>query len=331
MKKGLILVLVASFVLSLAGTALAFPVDFSGDMRLQGRIFDNNLAGADESRSFFQIRSRVRFEGKIDDSTSFFGRFSASNKLGAADYGRATEGAFDQFGVKLVDNGWTFKIGRQAANLGQGAIISTGYNAAGLDNKFDGLTVAGTAGAVDVNVIAGKTNNEGGNDYAIEYYGLDLTTKLDDKFSVGAAYSHSKPDTTAVKGRNIWAINFTATPSSNLTFNGEYAKANTDTLNKAYFINGTYAWDKDSFSIQYNRVEKDSVDALNSAIGVGIYPYNGTAVTPLAAADYYKGFTYTYTHQMTKNASFHLIYMDLNGKDVTGSDKEIISGVVWKF
>jgi hypothetical protein len=174
-----------------------------------------------------------------------------------------------------------------------------------------------------------------------QWYGFDARTKLDDKVSVGFAYAHSKLDTvsytdwygrTAIaydRSVNTWALNTTYTPAANFTLSAEFARSNADKDNRAYFLAGTYTWDKDSFTVQYNNVQNDAVDQFNSGIGAVAYPFYGLGLT--SGDTGYKGFTYVYGHPMSKVASFHIIYMDLKVDGAKGSDKELGAGVVWKF
>lgn len=348
MKKSMAIALAACMVMAMTGSVMAAPVNITGDFRVQGRSADDGVTfngtdvAGDMKSSYWQMRSRVNFEVPADSNTTFFGRFTSRNNLGGSQEQSSTgTGQFDQYGVKLALGDWSATIGRQAVNLGQGALISTGFDAAGIDNKFDGIAASTKSGQFDLNFIGGKTNNDAtlwthtsasaanwaGTESA-EWYGMDAATKIDDKLSVGAAVAHRKGATT--EGVNSWALNATVTPTSNLTFNGEYAKSDKDNLNKAFSLAGTYNWDKDSFGVRYHKVDKNAVDNINSGLGYGNYAFRGAG---LGLGDSYKGLTYTYTHQMNKNASFHMIYMDLSaeGAGLGGSDKEIMSGVKWVF
>ena len=144
---------------------------------------------------------------------------------------------------------------------------------------------------------------------------------------------HTKENDAAVKALNNWAVNATFAASPSFTFNGEYAKSDADTLNKAYFFAGTYSWEKSSFTVQYQKVDKNAVDQYNSGIGAVAMPFGRGIVSNVAGAvDGYKGFSYVYNQQMTKATSFHVIYFDLKPVGTaTGSDKELAAGVVWKF
>lgn len=321
MKKRLLAAAVAAMVTLSANAALAFPVDVTGDFRLQGRSIDDGIKGNEFDKSWFQLRTRLNISGEIDQDTSFFGRFSARNDFGKE---QTDDAAFDQYGIKLNSGGWKLSIGRQAVNLGMGTIISTGTDAAGVDNKFDGLIASTTSGVVDLNIIAGKTNRESGPVNA-EWYGLDASTKLNDKVTAGVAYASGKRS--GFESVDIWSVNTAASLSKNVSLNAEYAKSDADSDNSAYFIAGTYTKDKDSFTVQYNDVEKFAVDQYNSGIGAVSYPFAGVGLEN----ESYKGFTYAYSRTINKNLSAHLIYLDLEADGLSGSDKELAGGFVWSF
>jgi hypothetical protein len=318
-KKSLVMLLVVSSVLSTAGTAMAFSVDFNGDFRLQGR----NINDTGYKESFFQFRTRIGFEGKIDDKTTFFGRFGAINKLGGevADENNA---AFDQYGVKIADGNWKYSVGRQAVNLGLGSIISTGSDAAYNDNKFDGI-VASTNGPVSLNVIAGKTTANTKDSTVAEWYGLDASTKLGSKVIGGLAYASKKYDDAATDAVNYFAANTTIMATDKLSFNGEFAKSDYDTQNKAYFLSGTYSRGKGSFTVQYNNVQANAVDAYSSGIGGCTYPYGN------GFAGEYKGLTYSYTYNISKAKALNVTYLNL--KNDSGSQKanELIGSMAYSF
>lgn len=328
MKKRLLAAAVAAMVTLSANAALAFPLDVTGDFRLQARSIDDGIAGgaADKDNSWFQLRTRLNFSGEVDKDTTFFGRFSARNDFGGNQTGNGA--SFDQYGVKLKASDWKVSIGRQAVNLGQGTIISTGSDAVGVDNKFDGVIASTKSGVVDVNLIAGKTNaaNVG---YNSEWYGFDASTKLNDKVTAGAAYAATKDDNTFGDALKIWSVNTSASLSKNFGLNAEYAKSDADDNNSAYFVAGTYSKDKDSFTVQYNNVKNNAVDQNNSGIGAVAYPFWGNDL--LSGNTGYKGFTYVYSRTINKNLSAHAIYMDLEVDGKAGSDKELAAGLVWGF
>ena len=331
MRKFIVPALVASFILSVHCVAMASPVfNFNGDVRLEARGQDNKNAAGDqlEKRSFWQYRTRVNFEGIADEQTTFFGRFSVRNEMGGKS--NASNGNFDQYGVKLTADDWTFKIGRQAVFLGQGTIINTGTDAVNWDNKFDGLVASSKLGNVDANFIGGKTNDDLGIGYSIEWYGFDAASRISDHFTLGTSYAHYKPaSNSGVPGTDLYGVNFVYNPTSQLSLNGEYVKSDLDTNNKAYFVSGTYSSDKDIFSVQYQKVERNAVDPNNSGIGANCYPFGNSSLYEDTTG--YKGMTYYYKHNMTKIASYHLIYMDLKGTSSDAKTQEWVAGVTWKF
>lgn len=346
----------------IAGTTLAFPVDFSGDASLQFRSYDDSI---DAYGAFLsspptsvinqeQARLRLNFTGQVDQDVTLYGRLAFRSVWGTqtSDW---SNNPIDQYGVKIADNGWTYNLGRQAVSLGQGAIISTGNDVA-IDNKFDGLAASGKLGAVDTKVIIGKTtgnasdNSDNGNSFSATWMGIDFSVPVNDALTFGVTYASAKiGDPTASNGASKYlGFNATFSPSANLTFNSEYVKANNGPSewangmfdsglrdDTAYFIAGTYCWDNDSFAIQYNKVGVSSVDPFNSGIGAAVYPYN-LAYSYGSESDWsgdskYSGFTYTYTHQMSKAASLSICYMDLKNDVSTGNDREYAAGIDWKF
>ncbi|MBP2654189.1 MAG: hypothetical protein H6Q73_1758 [Firmicutes bacterium] len=320
MKKSLVMLLVVSSVLSTAGTAMAFSVDFNGDFRLQGR----NINDTSYKDSFFQFRTRIGFEGKIDDNTTFFGRFGAINKLGG-EGSKENNAAFDQYGVKLTDGKWKYSVGRQAVNLGLGAIISTGSDAAYNDNKFDGI-VASTSGPVNMNLIAGKTTANTTGSTVAEWYGIDVSTKLGSKVIGGLAYASKKDDGVGNDAINYFSANTTIMVTDKLSFNGEFAKSDYDDQNKAYFLSGTYSRGKGSLTVQYNDVKANAVDAYSSGIGGSAYPYGSSF-----AGQNYKGLTYSYTYNISKAKALNVTYLNLKNDSGSQKSNELIGSMAYSF
>lgn len=332
------------FVLGITGTALAAPpVDFSGEFRFQARGIDDQLdktVAPAFKKNYFEFRALLNFSAKIDDDATFFGRFSVRNAEGMGQEVRSTN-EFDQFGVKGKMGDVKYSVGRQALTVGAGSLLDIGSDSAGATNFFDGVILSGKMGNVDVRAFGGKNNSNimdtsTGARFANtvnpinEWYGVELSTKAGET-PVGFAYLHKKPETgSSLRAVNYWALNSSYTISPKFTLAGEYAKSNASSLNKGYFFAGTYSWAKDSFTVQYNRVEDNAVDGWNGGIGSGPYPFKGKDLTAG-----YKGFTYAFNHPITKTVSFHAIYMDLQALNKTattsGSDREFATGITWKF
>lgn len=371
MKKKLMLLLVVSFVLGIAGTALAFPVDFSGDLSLQFRSYDEGIAahttmGTVRPTSTIDnelARLRLNFSAQVDNDVTMYGRIASRTWFGnTTTYSNGP--VFDQYGVKIANNGWIYNLGRQAVSLGQGAIINTGNDVA-IDNKFDGLCATGKLGAVNTQFIVGKTTGVRSQNYSYfgyncppaNWWGIDFSVPVSDSLTFGATYATSKDVSSsggvyypvAVAAKYL-GFNATFCPSANLTFNGEYVKANNGHSpwannafdsgardDKAYFIAGTYTWDKDSFTVQYNNVGVTSINPSNSGIGAVSYPLLGRGLAFGAEGQdtypdsKYSGFTYSYTHQMSKAATFSFCFMDLKDDVSIGNDREYATGIDWKF
>ena len=376
MKKGFIMTLALSLSLACTAAGLAAPVEFTGDFRLQGRSLDDNITHPESwanKDSFFQFRARLNFTGRMDKNTAFFARFSARNDFGGAS---ASDTGLDHYGVKLTSGSWKFSVGRQAVTLGKGTIIDTGYDAAGTTPLFDGVVAATRVGKVDIRIVGGKITADGYPRMLAgtppdcrwasnEFYGIDFSAKVADNLTIGATLAQEKVDSsgyvpaamtpdgvapvrpadgTAWPARAVrsWAVNLQYDLSPNLAFNAEYTKSNKKALafgdNKAYFLAATYSWDKDSFTVQYNRVGDFAVDPFASGLGAAAYPLGGIGLyTPaLAFANSrYSGFTYSYNHEISKMLSFHAVYMSLKKESpfiaAAGGDNEFAAGLVWKF
>jgi hypothetical protein len=367
MKKALILSTLIALVLAVAGSALAFPLEVNGDFRLRGLAADDSgvvrldffhggiptgvveLPVADK-RSYFEFRTRLNFTGRVSNDASFFGRFSARQRLGEDN---SSGGALDWYGVKLAAGCWNLSLGRQAVTLGQGSILDTGYDAIGTTNRFDGAVARTTSGKVDLTLIGGRMTADFSNalipvglpfssllNFPVsDWYGLDVSTSLDGGLRLGGAIAHqSKSGQLSLPGFmeyrpgvTYWSLNTVYAAGPRLTFSAEYVKSNatmdlllpapasltsTDRNTRAFFLAGAYRWDKDSFVVQYNDVGRLAVDPFNSGIGIGSYPLHqittlfDTVLLP-GYTHNYKGFTYTYTHPLSKHATLQIAYMDL--------------------
>ncbi|SPF54744.1 hypothetical protein SBF1_7950001 [Candidatus Desulfosporosinus infrequens] len=239
----------------------------TGDFRLRGLVLNDTISGPSSSpvkKTYWQFRERVNFNGKIDDETTYFARFTNRNTVGGtvtAIGNGNQDSSFDNYGIKLTNGSWKYTLGRQDVNLGQGLILNTGSDAAGVDNKFDGLVTSGTIGDFKVSFIGGKTNKittEGAPNWPLtanqptEWYGFDASTKLSSNLSAGIAFAHSKQDIgPSGTSLNYTALNTTYNISPNFIINAEYDKSNAATQNKAYVASATYKWDRDSFMVQH--------------------------------------------------------------------------------
>jgi len=349
-KKTLILALVVSFVLSVAGTAFAFPVDFSGDFKYEFRQnSDFGKAKYQENRFYTELK----FSGKIDDSTSFFSRFGGQvkdnqSKPGNGDYATTSGFTMDQFGVKAKAGDWNFAIGRQGTQLGQGGIFYAGNDVDPL-TYFDGVVATTKMGDFNVSVIGGKavssnllvqTTNLMGIYPDQSWVGVDFKVPVD-KVTVGFAYAKSSvyPNalvlgTVPLKDAKYWDLNFATKIGNSFDFSGEYVKSDASTANAAFTFAGTYTFDPDNnFTVAYNNVQGNSTDPVNSNIGTLYYP-NGSAFSLPGTSFGYKGFTYAYHHQITKAMGFNAYYLTLQpllGTTAGHTNDELGLNVKWSF
>lgn len=354
MKKSLITLLVVSFVLGLAGTAMAFPVDFSGSINLGYANWSDKVGiapdPAADGHNDFRSSIKLNFSSQIDQDVTLFGRLAERTFSDTKSVNHDPDSnILDQFGVKIANNGWNYTLGRQGVNLGQGTIISTG-NGIAYDARFDGLVAAGKLGAIDTKFIAGKTTENAAAYASIpsfvsdnaanakNVWGLDFSTAVTSNLNFGATYASiaNQGDTTStVPGATVSSpavkylgVNAAFNPTANLAFNAEYVKSNLDTNNKAYFVAGTYSWDKDWFMIQYQNVGINGSDVNVGGISAYWYPINGAG---LAKDIKYTGWTYDYNHQMSKAAALNICYETFKTPNQPGTDNELCTGVTWSF
>lgn len=351
MKKSLILALVVSFVLSVAGTAFAFPVDFSGDFKYEFRQNkDFNEKTGNENRFYTDLK----FNGKIDDSTTFFGRFGGEvrDRQSATGANNQTSGfTMDQFGVKSNIGDVNYVLGRQGAQLGQGGIFYAGSDIDPL-TYFDGIVLTSKAGDFTITALGGKAvtsnnavqnTNLGGTGYKDQdWWGVDVKVPAGG-VTWGAAYAGKTLSPFVwslgpVADAKYLDLNFATKIGKAVDFSGEYVKSNASRANRAYTFAGTYSWDQDSFTMAYNNVQGYAVDPVNSNIGTLYYPngdaFTGFGVSSAYTAFGYKGFTYAYHHQVTKALGFNAYYLSLKpleGTQVGHANNELGVNVKWSW
>ncbi|WP_144350710.1 hypothetical protein [Sporomusa termitida] len=340
MKKFVTPILIAGGIFSFTFTASAMPldtvpIDVTGDFRLRGYSLDDNIGNADFDESFFQFTGRINLTAKIDDNTTMFTRFGVRSRLGQTSNDNSANKSYeqiDQYGLRLTQGDWNLSVGRQGVKLGQGMIIGTGSEVE-FDNKFDGLIATTKAGAADVKLIAGKTNTShimetyyGGK--ASTWYGAEISGKISPQVSLGLAAAHDKPEDSDIS-LSSWALNTSVNVAPNLWVNAEYARSNADRDNSAYLVGGAYVKGKDVFVAQYQKVENNAVNQVNSMYSYSNFPFKGTNMW-LGNSNWH-GWFYKYNHQMNKSTSLHAIYMDTAVDGQSGRDKELTVGVVWSF
>ena len=328
----------------------------SGDfyLRYLGEI--NRVDNSRSDGSYFRSRIRLNLDYKVDEKSSAFIRFSSRNLFGTSGRSRSawetnTEPNYqqlDQYYIKYVDKGFTYKVGRQSAWLGQGLLISTGDDAQ-WPNQFDGVTISGKLGNVNTNLIIGETTKskplEGYGDTRATWVGFDASTQITDNWRIGGAFAYHKFNKERLlaagnpmglpQKMNIWALNTSYQVAPNFTLSAEYAKSNANSDNSAYFIAGTLKLNKtNSLTLTYINTERYAIDPYNSIYGA-LIPLNfgaGIAIDPDTYAPLsrnYKAWQAYYYHQLSKNTSLDVYLINAKAKGFSGSDFEYYLG--WNY
>jgi hypothetical protein len=338
MKKAILTGLVASAVMGLAGTAMAAdqtpdPLQVTGSFKYETRSNHDNAFGDKSTANNFY--AGINLNWKANDSTTFFGRVAGEQKAGKSTPASTDDFKLDQFGVKSTVDGWTFSLGRQGTQLGQGATFYAGTDIGPL-TYFDGLVATTKLDKMNVKLIGGKVTavNEGvGLDFtpAQNWYGAELNQDLTKDVNFGVTFAKRKnlTDDNAIEtnlGTNYWSA-FTTVKGGAITWNGEYVKSNANTASTGYDVSGTYAFDtKNNLTVAYNYVNANAVDLSNSIIG-GVYYPNGDAFTTG-----YKGETYAYHHDFNKTVGMTVYYLALKPmNDGKGTDGEFAANMKWSF
>ncbi len=334
MNKKIIATAIVAMITLCAGTAFADPVDVNGTIKYEYR--NNNDKNTDPSTAN-QLSIGINFSSKIDTNTTAFARIAGRN----SDWGKSNGNnnfKLDQFGVSEKMDNWTFALGRQGAQLGQGGIVYAGINIDPI-SYFDGVVATTKFGEVNFKAIGGAaTHVTDSNSNEVwprtRWIGADFNADLTKDINFGLAFAR---ESTASTGTNLWSAYTTVKTGSNLTWTGEYVKSSENSSNKAYDFSGTYSWEKNSFTVAYNHVEANAVDPYNSSIGGYYYP-NGVGYVYGVRADgsittpAYKGFTYAYHHDVRKNLGLNVYYMSLEPLDNSlGKDNEYAANLQWKF
>jgi hypothetical protein len=322
-------------------------IKITGDFYIRNLGEKDSVDNSDASGSYWRSRIRLNVESKIDDSMTAFVRFTSRNLFGSSTASRdgwqtdtsPSYQQLDQYNIKVAANGFTYKVGRQDALLGQGMLISTGGDAQ-WPNQFDGVVASGKLGAIDTTVIVGTTTRSnslnGYGDTRAKWYGMDMKAKAAENLSVGVAFAHHKfENDSSILGpagaTNMWAVNTSYNAAPNLTFNAEYARSSYETDNRAYFVSATYAMGKNSLTATYVDTQRYSVDAYNSVYGA-LIPLNfgagividGDTYAPLARN--YKAWQYYYYHPLTPNTFLDVYVIDAKVPGYKGHDLEWFAG-----
>ncbi len=198
--------------------------------------------------------------------------------------------AIDLFGLIYKTDKLTYKLGRQDVTVGATALLySRPYTNIGKRAFVDGLTVAGTVGAVDVSALAAREDNAAG-EYKNRIYAIRAGYNPAENLSWGLTLGRFQG---ATEGANHWAVDGTYKFGKG-SLTAEYTKASSRANNKAYALVLNYDFDdKTSAAITGFRVEEFGSMGGQSDFDAGN-----------------RGIYYTITHKLSDAAGLELVYKD---------------------
>lgn len=311
MKKALIVALAASFVLGIAGTALASDVlgsplgiNLDGSILLQYRNDDYDKTPTKNGwKTLFLLNANRNIVQNLD----LYGRFTYEGFLNgkdtdfpATDYiSKDYNGAIDAFGLKYANAGYHYTLGSQALTLGAtGILYDNGY--IGKHALPYALAVSGKSGATNLSAVIGKTNYQDGKDND-NLYALQGSYAVNDKTSVGAVFARAdyghdnsyvlKPGDAV----NYYTLNTSYKLTPTLSFTAEYLKSDADKDNKGYV--GAFSYQptsKDSFTAALWRVEDQA--AITDGNFASMTTFWGNA----------KGYTLAWNHKVSQDVTFSI-------------------------
>lgn len=305
--------------------------------------------------SIWSSRILLNFNNRIDEATTAYARFVARDCWGVDELSTTSSWGpeipyahVDQYGIKYTKNGWKYILGKQSLTLGQGLLISTGYDAE-WNNQFVGLTARGKIGDVNTTLVAGNTTDAGhlegyGNSRAT-WFGVDLNSKVGNNVILGGTYvSHKaqKPDipntnwAQSLRAKDFWAVNSTINLSPTLALIGEYAESSYKEDNQAYSAGARYIKGKDTFVVQYIDIERNAIDPFNSSMsamdtlsgGEGFFHTKWWTETMMSNFD---GWRYYYAHQVNKNIYVDIFAVDLKVPHSDGHEFNAYAGINYNF
>lgn len=295
-KKALSAALAAAFVLTTAGSVLAAPVEFNGDVKLHYR-WETQTDRDDTSggKLWFRLNAKTEVAENVDAFARFASQHLSNDKIGADfdqnRYNKSSATSIDRFGFIVKGKDFNYTIGRQGVTLGGLALLysTDGYMGENM-GAIDGVTVTGKSGVTNIKAVAGEVWQEGDND---KLYALDASYSPAKDLTVGATLMRA----TVGDDNNYWGVN-TAYTTGKATWLAEYSKANSDEGDKAYAYGVSYAF-----------------DSKNSAYT--FYSYAGSAYPWTDFDGNMKGMYYGVTHKINKDYTFDLFYKDMKYIDGT--------------
>ena len=258
MKK-MILALAAGLIVTVAPAA-AEPITITGDAAIKyqrdsadgeaatsGSVFTIKLKGEADLGSGWSLYTRLAAQKVSDSALSDF-------NLSPSVYGEDKKWvvAFDQFGVNYKQGNLAYKLGRQDVAVGTSALLySRPDSNIGKKAFVDGLSVAGTIGALDISAVAAREDNAD-DEPENKLYAIRAGYNPAESFNYGVTLGrYSSEDST-----NHWAVDGTyKLGKSHIT--AEYTKSSSNTKNTAYAVGVGHDFDdKVSASITGFRVEE---------------------------------------------------------------------------
>ncbi|MDR3563957.1 MAG: hypothetical protein P4N59_21325 [Negativicutes bacterium] len=305
MKK-LVAVMVAGLSLTLtSGVFAAEAVKLTGDFSVKYEK-DTTEGSAAVSGSMYTFR--LKGESDLGDGWTLYARLGAqyATQPTLADFNtsaypvdKKSVAAIDQFGLTYKIDSLVYKLGRQEAAVGTTSLLySRPETNIGKKGFVDGLSVSGTAGAVDITALIAKEDNFGSQDNKLYAFraGYSPTQSLNWGLTLGRYQDNVNGST------NHWAVNGSYKfDKSSLT--AEYAKSSSNADNKAYAATWNYGLD-------------DKVAIYITAFKVET---NGDMGKQSDFDNDNRGLYYGLTYKLSDADGLELVYKDQ--KTISGSQK----------
>lgn len=300
MKRGMVMLL-AGLSLLAAPAAYAEPVNITGEATIK---YTRETAEGDPAVSGTMSTFKLNAEAGLGSGFSLFGRLAGQTAtqpaladFNAAAYAENTKSVatLDQFGLMYKTDKLTYKFGRQGIAIGNEALLyKRDDDGVGRHVFVDGLTVAGTVGAVDLAAYAVREDNENDNPQA-KVYALRAGYSPVENLSFGLTLGrYQRADITTT---NHWALDGAYTAGKH-SLAVQYAKSNAAADNKGYVANWTYDFDgKTAVSLIAFRQE-----AAASMGGQSEFDSDGNGN---------KGIYYALTHKLSDAANLEFTYKDM--------------------
>jgi len=315
-------------------------ISFDGQYRMWWRgLRDHTPFGL--QKDFGEGQLLLDFKYKIDDSANLFVQLAERQFWGEpafSSYHSWNVSNLNHYGMTKKFGDTTVSIGRQAVNLGQGGILCTGVDF-GFNPQFEGVIVSTKTGDVKVNMIGGYTTTNGvegvggilgfdPNYTGAGWYGLDASTKIGKRVTVGAAFAHeSFKDgynyVASADSRKYYSVNTSIDLGSGYMLNGEWMKSDVDTDNKAWSATVVWHKNKNTVVVGHTDTQKNAIDQYTS-ITQGGWQWvlglpQGLTGTYAVAANWNGNFA-LYMHQISKNLQTRILVEDIHSNGQTNRE-----------